>query len=44
MNTDNINILEFNNQYAYAIDGILQCLCEFYYTDIYLVLRNSYVF
>ena len=41
MITYNITIWEFNNHYA--MDGILQDLCDFPYTSIYLILGISFV-
>ena len=37
MMADNIAIQEFNNHLAYTKDSILQGLCDFLYTFIYLV-------
>ena len=40
---DNITIQEFNNYFAYAIDGILQDLCGFPSMFFYLILGTSFV-
>ena len=37
-------IQDFNNHFAYSMDGILQCLCDFPYISIYLSLGISFVF
>lgn len=42
--TDNITIQNFNNYFAYTTDGILQGLCDFLSTSIYLILEISFVF
>lgn len=36
--TDNIAIQEFNKHFAYAVNRILQGLCEFSYISVYLIL------
>lgn len=42
--TDNITIQKFNNYFAYTTDGILQGLCDFPSTSIYLILEISFAF
>ena len=42
--TYNITIQEFNNYFAYTMNGILQGLCDFPYISIYLILGISFVF
>ena len=41
---DNIIVHKFSNDFAYAIEGILQGLCDFSYTSIYLIWGISFVF
>ena len=42
--TGNITIQEFNNYFAYTMNGILQSLCDFPSTSHYLILGISFVF
>ncbi|XP_041911227.1 uncharacterized protein LOC121677222 [Arvicola amphibius] len=42
--TSSIIIQEFNNYFAYVMYGILQGLCDFPYTSLYLILGISLVF